>query len=225
VVATIRLYQSGSVLLGSTQVNLAGKTGTQVSNIFQVVGFGSMATTNGYATVESDNGLPLFSYAATADNATQDPVLVVGSGDLPAPAGFHPSTPTPAGTSAPAATPTPTPPVGVPQRIEIDVARYAFTPGTSAPIQVTAGNPTTLHFTSSDVTHGFSGIPQLGINGTNVISPGSYDPYGGGGQPVEYTVTFTAPASARGQSFPFSCTANPTCGSGHATMLGTLRVN
>ena len=47
VVATIRVYQSGSVLLGSTQVNLAGKTGTQVSNIFQVVGFGSMATTNG----------------------------------------------------------------------------------------------------------------------------------------------------------------------------------
>src|SRR5262249_16643159 len=168
-------------------------------------------------------GLPLFSYAATADNATQDPVLVVGSGDLSAPAGFHPSTPTPAG--APAATPTPTPPAGVPQRIEVDVARYAFTPGTGGPIQVTAGNPTTLHFSSSDGTHGFSGISELGINGTNVISQGSYDPYGGGGNPVSYTVTFTAPASARGQTYAFRCTANPTCGTGHDTMLGTLHVN
>ena len=229
VVATIRVYQSGSVLLGSTSVTLPGKTGTQVSNIYSVVGFSSLSTNNGYATVESDNGLPLFTYAATADNATQDPVLVVGSADVAAPAGFHASTPTPAGGggTSPTPTPTPTPPSGgTPQRIEVDLARYAFTPGSGSPIQVTAGVLTTLHLTSSDVTHGFSGVPELGVAGTNVISPGgSGDPYGGGGQAVEYTVTFTAPASAKGQTYSFRCTANPTCGSGHDTMLGTLHVN
>jgi hypothetical protein len=229
VVATIRLYESGSVLLGSTAVTLNGKTGAQISNIYQSVGFGSIATNNGYATVESDNGSPLFTYAATADNATQDPVLVVGSGDLAAPAGFHASTPTPAGgggTPNPTPTRTPTAPAGgAPQRIEIDVARYAFTPGSASPIQVTVGVVTTLHFTSSDGTHGFSGIPDLGIAGFNTISAGSYDPYGGGGNPQDYTVTFTPGAASRGQTFPFKCSASPECGTGHSTMLGTLHVN
>ena len=232
VVATIRLYQTGSVLLGSTSVTLNGKTGAQVSNIYQVVGFGALATSNGYATVESDNGLPLFTYAATADNATQDPVLVVGSPDLPAPAGFHASTPTPAGgggSASPTPTPTrsPTPPSGGAQRIEVDVARYAFSPGTSSPIQVTVGVTTTLHFSSSDGTHGFSGIPDLGIAGFNTISQGgSGDPYyGGGGPAVDYTVTFTAGEASRGMTFPFKCSANPECGTGHSTMLGTLHVN
>ena len=66
----------------------------------------------------------------------------------------------------------------------------------------------------------------LGIAGTNVISPGDPgDPYGGGGKPVIYTVTFTAPASARGQTYAFKCTASPVCGTGHDGMVGTLHVN
>jgi plastocyanin len=116
VVATIRLYEfEGSfppVLLGVMPVNLAAQTGTQVSNIYQALGFGTLQTTSGYATVESgDASKPLFTYAATADNTTQDPILVVGAADVAAPAGFHPPTPTTTSGSAgnnPTPTPTPT---------------------------------------------------------------------------------------------------------------------
>jgi hypothetical protein len=132
-------------------------------------------------------------------------------------------TPTPGG-SAP--TPTPTPGSLAPKEIAVDVARYAFTPGSGgSPIEVNVGQQTTLVFSSSDGTHGFSGIPALGIPGTNTISAGDpSDPYGGGTNPVTYHVTFTAPASARGQAFAFKCTQT-TCGPGHDTMVGLLHVN
>ncbi|MEP6802321.1 MAG: PKD domain-containing protein [Acidobacteriota bacterium] len=138
--------------------------------------------------------------------------------------GFAVSTPTPGASP----TPTPTPPPGnaAPQTIEISVAKYEFAPGTASPIQVTAGAPTTLVFTSIDVTHGFSGVPALGIAGASSISPGSDgDPYGGGTAAKPYRVTFTAPLSERGKSYSFSCTASPQCGAGHSTMLGVLHVN
>jgi len=160
-----------------------------------------------------------------ADNATQDTILVVGAPDVAAPPGFNPPTPTKiAGSGSP--TPTPTSPPAGTQTISIDVNRYSYGPGSSSPIEVTAGVVTTLVFSSSDVTHGFSGVPALGIAGTNVISPGDPgDPYGGGSKPVIYTVTFTAPASARGQTYAFKCTASPVCGTGHDGMVGTLHVN
>ena len=149
--------------------------------------------------------------------------------------GFLP-TPTPAGGGGPSPTPlanpTPSPTPGSsaqPVTLSISVSKYSYSPGTGTPIEVTAGQPTTLIFSSSDVTHGFSGISALGIPGTTQISPGGggdpYDPYGGGGQPRDYQVTFTAPASAKGNAYPFSCTASPECGPGHSTMLGVLHVN
>ncbi len=137
--------------------------------------------------------------------------------------GFAVSTPTPGG----APTPTPTPSGSTaPQTVEIDVSRYRFTPGSTSPIQVNAGTQTTLVFSSSDVTHGFSGVPALGIAGNSNIDPGSAgDPYGGGSSPKPYRVTFTAPLSERGKSYSFSCSASPQCGSGHSTMLGVVHVN
>jgi len=209
---------------------LTPHAGTQFSNIYQKVGFETLVRTDGYCTVESSSPTaPLFSYAAMADNATQDTILVVGAPDVAAPTGFNPPTPTKiGGSSGPTTTPTPTPtspPAGA-QTIPIDVSRYSYGPGSSSPIEVTAGVATTLVFSSSDVTHGFSGVAALGIAGTNVISPGDPgDPYGGGSKPVIYTVTFTAPASARGQTYPFKCTASPACGTGHDGMVGTLHVN
>jgi plastocyanin len=111
--ATIRLYNfQGTfppVLLGTVPLPLSPRTGTQISNIYKVVGFENLVTTSGYATVESGNaGNPLFTYAATADNTTQDPVLVVGAADVAAPAGFHPPTPTTTSGAA-GSSPTPTP--------------------------------------------------------------------------------------------------------------------
>jgi plastocyanin len=198
VAVTIKLF-NGTTQLGTQTVNLGARAGTQVNRIFDAVGQGGLTTTNAYAVVETP-GPAVFSYAAVIDNATTDPILVTGAEDERAPSGPGPSA----------------------QTINVSLSNYAFAPGTSQPIQVTAGAATTLFFESAQGTHGFSGISQLGIVGTNNISAGSEgDPYyGGGGQsPTTYRVTFTAPVSARGQTYEFWCTVHS------AQMRGTLRVN
>ena len=138
---------------------------------------------------------------------------------------------TPAATATPAATPTPTPPAGS-VTVNVAVSRYAYTPGSATPIDVTAGVPTTLRFTAEDVAHGFSGIPALGVSGSDLITPETPPGNDGYGYPtpgtpaVVYSVTFTAPLSARGQTYPFYCNVRSgSCGPGHAGMTGSLRVN
>ena len=197
VVVTIKLF-NGTTQLGTQAVNLGARAGTQVNRIFDAVGQGGVTTTNAYAVVETP-GPAVFSYAAVIDNATTDPIFVTGAADERAPSGPGPSA----------------------QTINVAVSNYLFAPGTSTPIQVTAGAATTLFFESSQGTHGFSGISQLGVAGSNNISAGvDDDGYGGGSRPpTTYRVTFTAPASARGQTFEFWCTTHPTI------MRGTLRVN
>jgi hypothetical protein len=226
VTATVRLYESGSVLLGQTSVTLSGKTGTQISNIYGVVGFGSLSTTNGYATVESDGGQALFTYAATADNVTQDPVLVVGVEDLPAPPGFHGSSPTP--TPTPAATPTPTPAAGV-QMITIDVKAWDFSPGgpTSSPLVLTVGSSYRLVFHNVDSSqtmtprHGFSGISDLGLSAVDGIERGKPDIV----VPPLSMPPFT-PQPFQRNAYPFRCTQeSPPCGGdseSHSGMLGLI---
>jgi plastocyanin len=196
---TIRLF-NGATQLGSHVVNLGPHSGTQINRIFDVVGQPALVTTNAYAVVEtSDPNGEVFSYAAVIDNATTDPIFVTGAEDVRAPAGPAPNA----------------------QTVNVTLTNYSYTPGTSAPIEVTAGGETTLFFESASGTHGFSGISQLGITGSNNISAGVEDDgYGGGTRPpTTYRVTFTAPASARGQTYEFWCTTHPTL------MRGTLRVN
>jgi hypothetical protein len=199
VVVTIRLF-NGATQLGSHVVTLGPRSGTQINRIFDVVGQATLVTTNAHAVVEtSDPNAEVFSYAAVIDNATTDPIFVIGAEDERAPSGPGPSA----------------------QTINVALSNYLFAPGTSEPIQVTAGAETTLFFESSSGTHGFSGISQLGVAGTNNISAGvDDDGYGGGSRPpATYRVTFIAPASARGQTFQFWCTLHSDL------MRGTLRVN
>jgi plastocyanin len=136
VTATIRLFD-GNVLLGTTAVQLAAHAVTQVNNIYGTVGFGSLVRTDGYATVESSGG-PLFTYAAEADNATGDLILIVGAADQAAPAGFNAPTPTATG-GVPAPTPTPTPPAGAVHVVNIGQA------GTTYTDSVSGTNQTTIH--------------------------------------------------------------------------------
>jgi len=199
VTATIKLYD-GSTLLGTQSVVLGARSGTQVNRIFNAVGQGDRTTTNAFAVVSSDNpNLGLFTYGAVIDNATADSSFVAGAADA-----LAPSAPTP-------------------QTVNVSLVNYSFTPGTSSPIQVTAGASTTLVFESTQGTHGFSGISPLGIGSTNNIAAATdSDPYyGNGGHPaVTFTATFTPPESARGQTFNFFCTVH-----GAGLMSGTLHVN
>jgi plastocyanin len=200
VAVTIRLF-NGPTQLGTQAVSLGPHAGTQINRIFDAVGQGAVTTTNAYVVVDTgDPSAEVFSYAAVIDNTTTDPIFVPGAEDVRAPSG-----------PAPAA-----------ETVNVDVSSYNYSPGTSTPIQITAGAETTLFFQSSNGTHGFSGITQLGIAGTNNISAGvEGDPYygGGGRAPTTYSVTFSAPASARGQTYEFWCTLHPTL------MRGTLHVN
>jgi hypothetical protein len=215
-------------LLGVVPVSLAGRTGTQISNIYKVVGFESLVTTTGYATVESDNASsPLFTYAATADNTTQDPVLVVGAKDKPAPPGFNPptptrtSTPTPSGPTA-TLTPTPTPGSGT-QTVTINVKAWDFSPGgpVSAPLVLSAGQTYRLVFhdvdsaSTPEARHGFSGISDLGLPSGDCSRGG----------PDFIISSFTPQAFQRG-NWPFRCTQeSPPCGGdaeSHQGMIGIL---
>jgi len=233
VTATIRLFD-GPVLLGVVTVPLGPRTGAQTSPIYAQVGFGSLVRSNGYATVESSNSQsPLFTYAAEADNVTQDTILVVGAPDVAAPPGFNPPTPTQtSGASGPTATPTPPGPTSTPTRtptpggtqtITIEVKAWDFSPGgpVSPSLILQAGTTYRLVFHDVDsastpnAKHGFSGISDLGL-------PSGEFSRGG---PDFVIPSFTPQAFQRG-NWPFKCTQeSPPCGGdaeSHQGMIGLL---
>ena len=219
VTATIRLFD-GPVLLGSQSVGLSAHGVTQVNNFYNVVGFGSLVRSNGYATVESDKETaPLFTYAAEADNRSGDLILVVGTEDRPAPAGFNP--PTATATLTPAPTPTPTPPAGT-QTITINVKAWDFNPGgpVSPSLVLKVGTTYRLVFHNGDTPqtenprHGFSGISDLELPGTDNIEFGKAD----------FVIPSFTPQAFQRNVYPFFCTNN-NCGGDpqqHAFMRGVL---
>ena len=230
VTATIRLFDD-NVLLGTTAVQLAAHAVTQVNNIYGTVGFGSLVRTDGYATVESSGG-PLFTYAAEADNATGDLILIVGAADQIAPAGFNPPSPTATSTVVAATatpTPTPTPPAGV-QIVTINVKAWDFSPGgpVSSPLTLTVGTAYRLVFHNVDSpqtpnpVHGFGGISDLGLPASiNTIALGEPDVM----IPPANSPPFVPQPFQRG-TYPFACT-NEDCGGDpqqHAGMLGLIVV-
>lgn len=231
VTATIRLYD-GPVLLGSKSVGLSGHAVTQTGHIYNEVGFGSLVRSDGYATVESDNpAAPLFTYAAEADNRSGDLILIVGTADLAAPAGFDPPSPTATLTpNAPTATPTPPPvtvtPTPTPTSASATVIglaatqfEWTFTGDGAAGSTLVArvGRVYQLQIRDGDragtTAHGFSGIPSLGLPAVALTA---------GGAPKSQT--FSPDASKLGSHF-FSCSES-TCGTGnqHDNMLGTIVV-
>jgi len=220
VTATIRLFD-GPVLLGATSVSLGAHGVTQVNNIYGAVGFGSLVRTDGYATVESgDEGSPLFTYAAQADNKSRDLILVVGAPDVAAPPGFNPPTATPA-SPTPSRTPTPTPGSST-QTITINVKAWDFNPGgpVSPALVLKVGTTYRLVFHNVDTPgttnplHGFSGISDLGLPGNDDIELGKPD----------FVIPSFTPQSFQRNSYPFTCTNN-NCGGDpqqHAGMIGFL---
>ena len=228
VTATIRLFD-GPVFLGSTSAGLAGHGVTQINNIYNVVGFGSLVRTNGYATVESsDPASPLFSFAAEADNKSGDLILIVGSKDIAAPAGFNPPTAT---VAPPTTTPTPAPPTVTPTPtattaativVDLTATQFQWTfsgadGASGSTLTAKVGQTYELHIRDGDRSgtdaHGFSGIPSLGVSAFSPLTAGSSTPR---------IATFKPTSSQLGSHF-FSCDQS-SCGSGHDNMLGTIRV-
>lgn len=228
VVATIHLYDYEGTfppsLVGTMPVTLPAQTSAQLSDVYKLMGFGGLVTTSGYATVQSDNpDNPLFTYAATADNTTQDPVLIVGSEDVPAPSDFDPPpaptlSPTVPSGSTPTATPTPSV-----QTVTIDVRAWDFNPGgpVSQPLVLQVGTTYRLVFHDVDSAstptpmHGFSGISDLGLPAGSFARGGP-----------DFVIESFAPAPYQRGTWPFHCTQeNPPCGGdaeSHQGMTGTL---
>jgi hypothetical protein len=196
-VATIKLFNGGA-LLGVQTVILGPRSGTQINRIFDAVGQAGVFTTNANVVVESD-GAPLFAYAAVIDNATTDPIFVRGAEDQRGPAGPV-ATATP---PAPAATPTPTPTQpasAITVTLTAQSFRWSFNGG-GATFTMQAGRTYEVRMRSLDVTHGFPGIPALGMEQRALAS--------GAGEIIQ----IVRPTAAQVGTHVFPCDIE--CGVGH----------
>jgi plastocyanin len=81
---TFKVFDEGTLLGTAGPFNLGGHSGTQRNNIFGEILQGAHATRNAVVVVESEPAAELFTYAAVIDNATTDPILVLGARDVPA---------------------------------------------------------------------------------------------------------------------------------------------
>ena len=198
VTPTFKVYD-GSTLVGTTQLPapLGPRSGAQLNDIFARVAASSTSTANASVVVDSGGSQGLFSYAAVIDNATTDPLFVVGAPDQAAPA--------PAG----------------PQSILILVRAWDYSPGgpVSLPLTLTVGRTYTLTFRNADLPgtpnprHGFSGISDLGLGSTDDISPGH-----------DFVIPSFTPQPFQRGTYPFVCTQND-CGGDpeqHDGMIGVL---
>ncbi|MDQ5873126.1 MAG: hypothetical protein M3547_13075 [Acidobacteriota bacterium] len=195
VTATIRVF-NGTAQLGSQAVSLGPRSGTQINRIFDAVGQAGLVTTNAHAVVESSSAsAPLFTYGAVIDNATADSSFVAGDEDVPPPAG--------------------------PLTLTINVRAWDFSPGgpNSPPIVLTVGQAYQFVFHNVDLPgttsprHGFSGISDLGLPGTDDISPGR-----------DVTLPPFTPQPFHRGTHPFICTQND-CGGDpeqHRGMQGNI---
>ena len=121
ITVTFSIFDSNGAAVGNPVTRpVAGHSGLQVSGIFNVAGADDFVTDNAVIVVSATGAV--FSYAAVIDNATTDPIFVIGAEDVPpqpiTPAASATPTNTPPGPTAtrtptpPAPTPTPTPPTG-----------------------------------------------------------------------------------------------------------------
>jgi hypothetical protein len=194
-VVTIKLFNGGA-LLGVQTVILGPRSGTQINRIFDAVGQAGVSTTNANVVVESD-GAPLFAYAAVIDNATTDPIFVRGAEDVRGPAGPV-ATATP---PAPGATPTPTPTQpasAITVTLTAQQFRWSFNGGVST-FTMQVGQTYEVRMRSLDVTHGFPGIPELGMAQTALGS--------------NEIVQIVRPTAAQVGTYVFPCDIE--CGVGH----------
>jgi PKD repeat protein len=134
----------------------------------------------------------------------------------PPPSTATPPAPTPTPTVPPASTPTPTP--TAPAKIVVNLVATEFEwnfNGAGPNFTMQAGQTYELHISDGDraglPAHGFGGVPGLGIP-ARPLQPGA-----------PATIVTITPSASQAGMFGFACN-QPSCGSGHSSMLGTIRV-
>ena len=121
VTVTFSIFDANGAAVGNPVTRqVGGHSGVQVSGIFSIAGAPDFETDNAVIVVVATG--EVFSYAAVIDNATTDPIFVIGAQDVPpqpiTPGATATPTNTPPGGTAtptntpPGPTPTPTPPAG-----------------------------------------------------------------------------------------------------------------
>jgi plastocyanin len=211
---SVRLYD-GPVLLGTVPLTLGPRTGTQISNIYKSLGYDTLVRTDGVCTVDSGGASPLFSYAAMADNATQDTILVVGAPDVAAPAGFNPPTPTKTGGTGPTPTPTPTSSTASTRIVNVGKTGNSFSDAQDG------GSTSTIHVGDTIQWVWFGG-PHSATSGT--CSSGGYADGGTCNPDGIWDSSLKSPTFTFSQTFHTAGTFSYFCSNHLGDMTGTIRV-
>ena len=198
---TFSIFDENGAAMGTAVTrSVPGHSGVQVSGIFNAAGVSSTQTENAVIVVSA--GSEVFSYAAVIDNATTDPIFVVGAEDQPLQAFTPAVTSTPAGPTAtptsPAPTVTPTPPAGGARAVNVGQGGMNF-------VDQVSGNSTTTIPVGTTVTWTWVGSPHSVTSGA--CPPCQHDDNFGTEQsfspPHTFSFTFNTPGS-----FPYFCTVH-----------------
>ncbi|MEX1244794.1 MAG: hypothetical protein WEB59_15195 [Thermoanaerobaculia bacterium] len=206
---TFSIFDANGAAVGApVPRTVAGHSGLQVSGIFTVAGAPDFVTDNAVIVVSATG--EVFSYAAVIDNATTDPIFVIGAQDQPpqpiTPGATSTPTPTqPVPTATRTPTPTPTPPAGGSRTVNVGGGGG----GMSFVDQVTGTNTSVITVGTTidwvwvgSLTHSTTSDP------TTEWNSGEHNP------PFDFSHTFNSPGT-----FTYICTFHGS------SMAGTVVVN
>ena len=166
------LDSTGTPQGGSVFRSVAARSGVQVSGVFGQAGVPDLETDN--AVITADAGGPVFAYAAVIDNATTDPIFVVGAADAPPGTPTITRTPTitftPSVTFTASETPTITPTFTSTQTFTASVTpTLTRTPVTLGPTRTPTTNPNAIVEVGRDGTNSFYDVASGTTNTTIVV--------------------------------------------------------
>jgi plastocyanin len=202
---TFTIISGGAQVGNPVSIQVAGHSGAQVSGIFTVAGQAGAATDNAVIVVSASH--EVFSYAAVIDNATTDPIFVVGAEDRPQ----QPITPTgptvtptqPAASPTPTRTVTPTPPAGGVRDVTVGGTTLTYRDSVS-------GNSVTTITVGQTVRWNWAGGQHsVSSTGTEAFESGEHE-----GTTFTFSHTFN-----QAGTFPYLCSVHGTF------MSGSVHVN
>ncbi len=207
---TFTIFDGGAQVGNAVTRQIAAHSGAQVSGIFDAAGQGGHATENAVIVVSASH--EVFSYGVVIDNATTDPIFVVGAEDLPQQP-ITPSGPTVTPTqpdATPTRTPTrtPTPPASGTFIVNVGQGGTNFVDQTSGTSTSTIHVGDTVRWTwVSSMQHSSTSGPCPPCSGDGTWNSG-----------IKSTGTFSRTFTQAG-TFPYFCIPH------NLSMTGTVVVN